>query len=185
MFENFLKQYPDYKVQEKPTLETIEKYKDFLPKEIIDFWSNYGFGTYMSGYLKVVNPSDFEDILKDSYVPIYQNPVVMFATAMSDLIIWENGYTILLDYRHGTSKVLESGFKYFIEDLCDKEFLHSDLLGENYFPAKEKLGEPAFDESYGYVPLLGLGGAEKVENLQKVKLNEHIAIVAQALGKIG
>ncbi|WP_083536288.1 T6SS immunity protein Tdi1 domain-containing protein [Chryseobacterium vrystaatense] len=58
------------------------------------------------------------------------------------------------------------------------------LLGKNYFPAREKLGEPAFEESYGYVLLLGLGGPEKVENLEKVKLKEHILIVAQALGKI-
>ena len=31
-----------------------------------------------------------------------------------------------------------------------------------------------FDECYGYVPLLGLGGSEKVDNLQKVKIKEHI-----------
>ncbi|MBP1995846.1 hypothetical protein J2Z66_007488 [Paenibacillus eucommiae] len=46
------------------------------------------------------------------------------------------------------------------------------------------MGAIDFDESFGYVPLLGLGGAEKVENLQKVKLKEHTSIVAQALDKI-
>jgi len=36
------------------------------------------------------------------------------------------------------------------------------------------------DECFGYVPLLGLGGTEKVENLQKVRLlnlwGQHLSI---------
>ena len=40
-------------------------------------------------------------------------------------------------------------------------------------------GSLSFDECFGYVPLLGLGGAKKVENLKKVKIREHIELITQ------
>ncbi len=46
------------------------------------------------------------------------------------------------------------------------------------------LGSPAYDECYGYVPLLPLGGAEKAENLQKVKLREHLELMCQMQGGV-
>ncbi|WP_376699423.1 T6SS immunity protein Tdi1 domain-containing protein [Listeria booriae] len=66
----------------------------------------------------------------------------------------------------------------------------SDYFKEKYFDlaqyreAVEQLGEPAYDECFGYVPLLALGGAEKVENLQKVKLREHILLISALAGTI-
>jgi hypothetical protein len=38
----------------------------------------------------------------------------------------------------------------------------------------KKYGKPAYDECFGYFPVLGAGGVEKVENLKKVKLTEYI-----------
>ena len=49
----------------------------------------------------------------------------------------------------------------------------------------KKLGKLEYDECFGYVPLLGLGGSEKVDNLDKVKIREHIEIITQLVGKIG
>ena len=46
------------------------------------------------------------------------------------------------------------------------------------------LGVPAYDECFGYVPLLSLGGSEKPENLQKVKLREHLELMYQMQGSI-
>lgn len=45
-------------------------------------------------------------------------------------------------------------------------------------------GKLNYDECFGYVPLLGLGGPEKVENLQKVKIREHIELISQLVGRI-
>lgn len=175
---------PDFQLKTKPENSLVEKYRPLLPEKLITFWNEYGFGTIADGYLKIVNPDDFEPMLKEVYTPVFKNPIVMFATGLSDLIIWENNYTVLLNLRHGLSKVIESGFQYFLEDIYDKDFIKDELDGENYFKAKMQPGEIAFEECYGYVPLLGLGGAEKVENLQKVKILEHISVIAQALGKI-
>ena len=40
----------------------IIKYTKLVPNEIIDLWSNYGFGTFMQGYFKSVNPEEFKGI---------------------------------------------------------------------------------------------------------------------------
>ena len=43
-------------------------------------------------------------------------------------------------------------------------------------------GQPA---GHGDVPLLGLGGSEKIQNLKKVKIREYIELISQLVGKIG
>ncbi|MBD8082512.1 T6SS immunity protein Tdi1 domain-containing protein [Chryseobacterium caseinilyticum] len=184
MFNKFIEKYPHYNVQDTPTEDLISKYKGSVPDEIINIWNNYGFGSFMNSFLKIVNPDEYKELLDFSYTSVYPNPIVLFITGLADLIIWENNYLIVLDYRHGLSKVLESGFEYFFEDLKDEEFIDADLLGKNFYTAKEMLGDLNFDECFGYVPLLGLGGPEKAENLEKVKLKEHISIIVQTLGKI-
>lgn len=54
------------KISDVDTL-LIHEYKDVLPQEIITVWKNYGFGSFMNGYLKVINPNDFIKLLEESY----------------------------------------------------------------------------------------------------------------------
>ena len=53
-----------------------------------------------------------------------------------------------------------------------------------YNEAVAKWGELEYDQCFGYVPLLSLGGSEKVENLDKVKIREHIELITQLVGRI-
>lgn len=53
-----------------------------------------------------------------------------------------------------------------------------------YPKASSKYGTPNYDECFGYTPLLGLGGAENVENLKKVKLKEHILVITEFMGPV-
>ncbi|AXT60392.1 DUF1851 domain-containing protein [Aquimarina sp. AD10] len=184
MLDLLLEKYPEYTIIQKPESDFIAKYKETLPEKILQLWSNYGFGNYMNGYLKVVNPEEYESTLLDSYNPVYKSSTVLFATGMGDLIVWENDYLVLINYRYNKSKAIESGFNYFLDDLLDNESLEEDLLWKPFEEARERLGPLAYDECYGYVPLLALGGAEKAENMQKVKIKEHIAIISQLAGKI-
>ena len=55
---------------------------------------------------------------------------------------------------------------------------------KNIKEALNMLGTVSYDECYGYVPLLSLGGAEKPENLRKVKLREHLELMYQVQGEI-
>lgn len=89
---------------------------------------------------------------------------------------------MLIKYRK--SKLKGLSFKYFFSDLEDKEFVEEELDSSQYFLAVKKYGTLKFDECFGYTPLLGLGGFEKVENLKKVKLKEHIMVITEFMGPI-
>ena len=76
-------------------------------------------------------------------------------------------------------------FKRFIQNLGDDYFLEKYFQIPQYIEAVNKLDKLEQDECFGYVPLLGLGGSEKVQNLKKVKIREHIELISQLVGKIG
>lgn len=55
---------------------------------------------------------------------------------------------------------------------------------KQYKAATKKLGKLEYDECFGYVPLLALGGKESVSNLKKVKIFEHIALITEMTGEV-
>jgi len=169
---------------EKAPVSSLEKYTGTLPDELIEIWEQHGFGSVLQGYLKIINPDQFNELLQGVYVR-HQDAIPLFATSMGDLIVWEKGrYLNLLNFRKGKVSVVASGFDFFLEDLSDEDFLREELDWFPYQQVVKSYGEPAFDECYGYVPLLGLGGAEKVENMKRVKLMEHIYLIRQFMGAI-
>ncbi|EDN9973050.1 DUF1851 domain-containing protein, partial [Listeria monocytogenes] len=64
------------------------------------------------------------------------------------------------------------------------KFRDEYLKWQPYPRVVEKYGEVSYDECFGYTPILGMGGTEKVENLKKVKLREHIYLITQFMGPI-
>lgn len=175
--------FNDFKVNSKVPTEIIEKYSTLVPKEIIDIWEQYGFGTFMQGYLKSVNPEEFIEILQVSSQR-YNESIVLFATGMADLVLWADGFVRLLNFRYGIHKTLLPNFFHFFEMLEAEFFLNEYLNWQPYPEALKLYGELNYDECFGYTPLLGLGGEEKVENLKKVKLKEHILIITEFMGPI-
>lgn len=166
----------DFKLNRKVPGEVLEKYKNLVPKEVIDLWQEYGLGTFMSGYFKVIDPEDFIDILQVSSQR-YKDAVVLFATAMGDLVLWADGYIRVLNFRYGVLTTVMPSLLLFLKSLHSDKFREDYLKWQPYPKAVESLGELSYEECFGYTPLLGLGGAEKVGNLEKVKLKEHILII--------
>ncbi len=179
-----IKIFNDFVSEEKTSEGIITSYIGKIPEDMLEVWKQYGFGSILGGYLKIVNPDEFQPLLKDVYVR-NENAIVLFTTSMGDIIVWEdNKYLILLNFRRGKMKGISSGFKYFFSDLEDASFLDEDMDWLPYPEVANKLGVPNFNECFGYVPILGLGGSEKVENLSKVKLVEHIYLITQFMGPI-
>ncbi|BDG30759.1 hypothetical protein PthBH41_04710 [Parageobacillus thermoglucosidasius] len=54
-----------FKLEGKVPISTVEKYKGRIPSEVVDIWKQYGFGSVLQGYLKIVNPDKFQDLLED------------------------------------------------------------------------------------------------------------------------
>ena len=176
--------FKDFKLESAVSPELIAKYEGVLPEDIVAIWKEYGFGTFWGGYLKMINPEEYVEILNDSYYAA-DKAVPMMMTAFGDLIVWEDEeYMMMIAYKNGDIECLSSRIHIFWRNMLNKSFLDKFFEFEQYNKAVSKLGELAFDECFGYTPLLGLGGKKKVENLEKVNAKVHIELITQMLGRI-
>ncbi|MGC6767862.1 T6SS immunity protein Tdi1 domain-containing protein [Enterococcus sp. LJL51] len=175
--------FDDFIIEQKVNKELIKMYQGRIPEEMLLLWKEYGFGTFLNGFMKSVNPDNFKELLVEGSQRFHDG-IVLFATAMGDLIIWEGSFVRILRFRYGKTDTVISGFKFFFEDLSDKDFRAEVLKWSPYLCAIEMHVKPKFDECFGYVPLLGLGGAEHVNNLKVVKLREHLMLITELMGTI-
>lgn len=173
----------DFILVETAPKNVIEKYKDDIPAQVVEIWEGHGFGSISNGYLRVVNPEYFQEIIKDTYNR-HAVAIPLFTTAMGDILVWEDNYLLSLNYRKHEVNVVAKNFKFFFNDIFDDYYLENALDWSPYPDAIKKYEIPAFDECFGYVPLLALGGAEKVENLKRVKFKEHIYLITEFMGNI-
>ncbi|MBC1812909.1 DUF1851 domain-containing protein [Listeria booriae] len=174
---------PEFKKVLSMPQEVINEYEGKIPEELLSVWKDSGIGSFSNGYLRVINPNDYLEILEDSYIR-FEKAIPILTTGMGDILVWEDGYVLQLKYRKGEVEVAAGKFKFFFKNAVDDYFLEKALDGCSYEEAIKVYGEPDFDECFAYTPLLGLGGSEKVDNLQKAKLKEHIYLITQFMGKL-
>jgi hypothetical protein len=185
MFEKFIEIFPSGQKLEIPDRNLFDSYATLLPESILQFWNEVGFGTQMKGYLKVINPDDYKDFVATAFRNTEGPAIVLGATAFADLLIWEKDCIKQLNFRRGIVRVASTNFSVFVNHRLTKwENIEFSMDGGQYLEALELLGPPAFDECYAYVPALLLGGAAKVENIQKVKLREHLLLLSGLVGKL-
>ena len=166
-------------------IEIINKYKDFMPKELLDIWNNYGFCTVLDGFLRMIDPDEYKDILRETYF-LGKISLPIFVSVFGDIVFIQNdGFIGIVRYRYNNFNIVTSDFKHFLRYLKIDEFVIERLLPNNFHKAKEKLGLPQSDECYGYFPLLCTGGRESVDNIKIVKTKEHIILITQFVGAVG
>lgn len=177
MLENFVK------VADMPQ-EVIEKYKNQVPAELLQIWQEDGLGTFLDGYLKVINPDDYLELLQDSYFR-GEISIPIFATAFGDIITWEkNEFLGIIKYKDGTFDIFLENLSLFIKFLPDKSFTDDYFDIPLYKKAVAKQGQLAYNECFGFVPLLALGGFKDVDHMDKVKVLEHIYLMYQLTGGV-
>ena len=193
-----IKPFADFKLHQAADSAVIEKYTNVLPNALINIWKEYGFGTFAKGFLKTINPDEYQELLNETYMSD-NNPIPIFTTALGDIVIIkdfigkkEKGYWIrTLRYREGEENTLrvmpslddELGF--FAKVLTDTNTYKNLFFWGDYIEAVKEYGTiPEYDECYGFVPLLGLGGPREVENMQIVKIKEHIMLIKEMVGVI-
>lgn len=194
--EKFIERNADYIKYKEAGDNIIEKYQAVLPEEILYIWNSYGFGTFENGFIRFVNPDEYNEFLK--YCKTYLEPTLVIAvTAMGDLIVWEGNQNATVAANEGNRYALFSFTKGKKEILGTKPVVINRIIGDKEFTAdrgyfdskifylaKETLGNLAFDECYGFEPLLALGGSEKISNLKIVKTREYLDIIGQAVDQI-
>ena len=184
MFAKFIETYGGLdKTGDIPSTDLIG-IENLLPAELVELIQQ-GEGSYMKGFLWIVNPQEFKQIVDEIYIPL-TNPAICFARdAFGSLFLWEDNSVIYVDINYSKQEVVGRKLSVFFDlKMTDSGFLSKKTAYDKFVEAEKLLGPPNQDECYGYFPLLGMGGADKIGNLKKVKFREYISIVAQALGQI-
>lgn len=177
--------FKDFILENRADEKICAKYEGILPNELLDLWRRYGFGSFMGGYLRIINPEEYQELLMETYFR-GNISIPILITAFGDIITLEEGeYIGIVKYKNGKFTIITRNFKRFKNNLEDDYFVEKYFDIPQYVEAEDRLGGVEKDECFGYVPLLGLGGSEKVENLKKVKTREHIELISQLVGKIG
>lgn len=164
--------------------DIIQRYEGILPDEMISLWKEKGFGTFYNGYLKTINPDDYKQLIEKSYFQ-WDVSIPIFATAFGDILTWEkNKYVGIVKYRYGNNDVISSGFEFFFDIISDEECAYDYFTVDDYNKAIKIHGTLEYDECFGYFPLLAMGGKKSIDNIKKVKIREHIALITSMIAEI-
>lgn len=171
------------KVADMP-IEVVEKYRDQVPTELLQIWQEDGLGSFLNGYLKVINPDDYIELIQTTYFR-GDVSVPIFVTVFGDVITWEkNRYVGLIKYKDGVFDIICSGLDIFIK-FIDNSYITDNFELPLYQQAIEKYGQLNYNQCFGFVPLLALGGPKDVEHLDKVKILEHLLLITHFVGGVG
>ena len=192
-----IKPFKDFELHSAVDKSIIDKYTNVLPNALITIWKEYGFGCFAKGFLRTINPDEYQELLKETYAN-EPSPIPILTTALGDIITWniegvgdnEFNFVGIVCYRDSQDGVLGLILKpnddyFFTHELTDSSIYEDDLFWDAYIEAvKVHRAIPKYDECYGYVPLLGLGGSESVENMRIVKIKEYIMLIKEMLGPV-
>ena len=183
-YQGFIESFPPSDNLKKPTEETIRKYEGLLPNDLLDLWKDYGFGNYGDGLIKVINPSDYEEVAGINNAV----DLPLFADSFGDIFIYRN----IPEQNVKAVGILNVHYRnrefFIVDENCIEQFvggidpsmpiLRSALFKE----AVAKCGELEADEIFFFVPALALGGSEEIKCVEKGNAFVHYEILAQMLG---
>jgi hypothetical protein len=174
----------DFKFYSEVPVGLIDKYENQIPPELLEIWRSHGFGSFANGYIKIINPDEYADILNSSYYAC-DVAIPIFATGFADIITWEEDRFLgLVQYRKVDATIYPLNFVHFLSRFYSSQCVVDFLDNTQYSVAVKILGKLKYDECFGYVPLLALGGSEKVEKLHKMKIIPHIELITDMVGRI-
>ena len=189
MYEEFLEKSLNNKRQAVDDT-FIAKYADLSYPELNILWQEVGLGSYCNGLFKLINPSDYQDVINSCYEKEDDKSFLPFmCTAFGDVFAYVknpklNNYIVYLNVRYGTYLILPDNLTVLLNKIIfNQSFLKGWFDLENYPVIQEKLGTPNIDECFGYSPLLAMGGSENFENIEIVKTLPYIDISTQTIGR--
>ncbi|WKB52329.1 GAD-like domain-containing protein [Eleftheria terrae] len=175
--------------------QVIEKYTGVLPSQLLTYWKEYGWAGYGSGVFWVVDPEEYQPVVKAwiDRTPLAQEDsfYVIGRGAFGRLHFWgrETGVALSIDAVHATAYLGSARLTGEKEDLGIRAFFSrqdqdrndcDDDSGEPLFErALERLGRLSSDEMYGFVPARAMGGNGSLTTLKRVKAIEHLVFLAQ------
>lgn len=163
--------------------ETIAAFAGRVPAEVAELWRTQGAGFVGDGYFRFVDPARAAEMLEGVF-GLPEGSTVLFTTALGDLVVHVNGLYLVVKSRWGAIDLLEgASFDELIALIEDPAQRDVAWEWQPYPAARDRDGVPGFEECYGFVPLLALGGSPDPARLQRAGLYEHLAVIAQLAGQ--
>ncbi len=188
LITNFVKSYAPGKELGKPDETLLEFAKQMLPPEIVYLWTEYGFGDYGDGLIKVVDPRDYMDSLYSWLGSQDFHKIPIMVSAFGDIFYYrklendENDVS-LLDIHYRRIDVCTYSYEEFFEKYISDPEIKEKVLRKNLFDqAVEKLGSLKYNEAFFFVPALVLGGGEDIKYVSKGDAYTHQHLLLE-LGK--
>ena len=188
LITNFVKAYAPGKELGKPDETLLEFAKQMLPPEIVYPWTEYGFGDYGDGIIKVVDPRDYMDSLYSWLGSQDFHKIPIMVSAFGDIFYYrklendENDVS-LLNIHYRRIDVCTYSYEEFFEKYISNAEIKEKVLRKNLFDqAVEKLGSLKYNEAFFFVPALVLGGGEDIKYVSKGDAYTHQHLLLE-LGK--
>ena len=172
----------------------IDKYKDKVCNDLIEFWREVGVGEFGGGLFRLISPDDYQYFV-DNYIGEegqFSSAIPFLTTAFGDIFAWVTdvymgeSYVAFINIRQGKWTIISTDIEvlFNIDVISDYESLDENFDISDFSILAEKLGLPKVDECYGYVPAIVMGGGKSLNNVQIVKTIPYVDFICQSLGKI-
>lgn len=175
------------------------RYDGRLPTKLFDYWSEHGFAGYGSGRFWTTDPADYEAVLKrwlkHTAFAEADDYHVIGRTAFGGLWVWgsrsgpslqiASALHLLFPDRMAAASMANGDANFvlqiFFESMTPAATeIFDDVHAQPLFKrALRKLGPLAADEVYGFVPALVMGGRARLDNLRKLRIIEHLEMLAE------
>ncbi len=176
-FEKFISHHKPIGILEKVNVSLLKKYEDLVPTGLLEIWQHYGFGFYGNGFLQVINPDHFHEVLCGWLLREPDPTRIPFMITAFDTVIYyrllgvsESGLVAedvaFLEPNYRESDVFTWSLDEFFDDfICKEENLQQMFYYENFEIAKEKYGTLEIDTMYCFKLALSMGGSESIDEM--------------------
>ena len=180
-FDKFILKYAPSATVEKADSNFLAKYQNLVPTQLIEIWEHYGFGFYGNGFLQLINPDVYHEVLcgwllrkpDPTRIPFMINAFgtiiyyrLLQRDELSSQIIAEDVAFLEPNYRF--SDVFSWSLESFFEDfLCDEDNLQQMFYYENFDLAIQKYGPLLKNNMYCFKLALPLGGNDSVDQMMQ------------------
>lgn len=184
--------------------EEIERYHGRLPDGLLRFWRNHGRGALLKGYVWVCDPEPFEPVLQaifdgdpeyraedfDVYMHEHDGGISAWSSKLHRCTIDLTGFESEVSV-DGPDPLVDGDGNPMRDDLAvaqsirtvgftmsrdmDEQYSEYDLFSS----ASNRLGMLKPGEIFGFVPARQMGGEGYPEDMQKVKVIEHLLFQAE------
>lgn len=148
--------------------------QESVPPIMHGLLSDSGLCSYQKQKIWFCDPRDYT-LVAERFTNIIPNGRVLARTAYGELFIWDGEAYWFVMVHEGTIMWLIGDDNWFFSYvIAQEEFTPGSMRN-----ALKQAGELEWNEIYTYVPALALGGDRRDSKIERVKLNEGVAILAE------